>query len=52
MKVYTIFLVTCVGYHDDSYKQTMLGLYTHLSLKKNMIENHMSMVPNAWLTRK
>ena len=31
MKVYTAFLVTCVGYHDDSYKQTMLGLYFHFS---------------------
>jgi len=30
-KVYTTFLVTCVGYHDDSYKQTMLGLYTYFS---------------------
>ena len=31
MKVYTTFLVTCVGYHDDGYKPTMLGLYTHFS---------------------
>ena len=30
-EVYTTFLVTCVGYHDDSYKQIMLGLYTHFS---------------------
>ena len=37
-------------YHDDSYKQTMLGLYTHFSRK--MIENHVNMVPNALLTRK
>jgi len=51
MKVYTAFLVTCIGYHDDSYKQTMLGLYTHFSLKK-VIENHVNMVPNALLTRK
>ena len=50
MKVYTTFLGTCVGYHDDSYKQTMLGLYTYFSGK--MIENHMNMVPNALLTRK
>ena len=50
MKVYTAFLVTCVGYHDDSYKQTMLGLYTYFSWK--MIENHMNMVPNALLTKK
>ena len=28
-EVYTT--VTCVGYHDDSYKQTMLGLYPHFS---------------------
>ena len=50
MKVYTTFLVTCVGYHDDSCKQTMLGLYTHFSWK--MIENHVNMVTNAWLTKK
>ena len=49
-EVYTTFLVTCVGYHDDSNKQTMWGLYTHVSLK--MIENHVNMVPNAWLSRK
>jgi len=47
VKVHTTFLVTCVGYHDDSYKPTMLGLYARFS--KKMIENH---VPNAWLTRK
>jgi len=47
-EVYTI--VTCVGYHADSYKQTMLGIYTHFSSK--MIENHVNMVPNALLTRK
>jgi len=35
MKVYTTFLVTCVGYHDDSYKQTMLGLYTHFTEKND-----------------
>ena len=34
MKVYTTFLVTCVGYHNDGYQPTMLGLYTHFS-KKN-----------------
>jgi len=34
MKVYATFLVTCVGYHDDGYKPTMSGLYTHLSLKR------------------
>jgi len=28
-EVYTT--VTYVRYHDDSYKQTMLGLYTHFS---------------------
>jgi len=50
LKVYTAFLVTCIGYHDDSYKQTMLGLYTHFSWK--MIENHVNMVPNALLIRK
>ena len=50
VKVYTTFLVTCVGYHDDSYKQTMLGLYTCFSWK--MIENHVNMVPNTLLTRK
>jgi len=49
-KVYTIFLVTCVGYHDDGYKPTMLELYTYFSWK--MIENHVNMIPNAWLTRK
>jgi len=27
-EVYTTSLVTWVGYHDDSYKQTILGLYT------------------------
>jgi len=30
-EVYTTSLVTCVGYHKDSYKKTMLGLYTHFS---------------------
>ena len=34
-EVYTIFLVICVGYHDDSYKHTMLGFYTHFSLKND-----------------
>ena len=34
MEVHTTFLVTCVGYHDDGYNPTMLGLYTHFS-KKN-----------------
>jgi len=47
---HTTFIVTCVGYHNDGYKPTMLGLYAHFSLK--MIENHVNMVPNAWLTRK
>ena len=47
---HTTFLVTCVGYHDDGHKPTMLGLYTHLS--KKMIENHVNMVPSAWLIRK
>jgi len=28
---HTAFLVTCVGYHDDGHKPTMLGLYTHFS---------------------
>jgi len=32
---HTTFLVTCVGYHDDGYKPTMLGLYTYFSIKKN-----------------
>jgi len=50
MKVYTAFLVTYVGYHDDSYKQIMFGLYAHFSWK--MIENHVNIVPNALLTRK
>jgi len=46
----TTFLVTCVGYHEDGYKPTMLGLYTHFSIKKKMmIENHVNVVPNAWL---
>ena len=49
-KGHTTFLVTCVGYQDNGYKPTMLGLYTHLSKKK--IENHVNVVPNAWLTRK
>ena len=43
------------GYHDDGYKPTMLGLYTHLSWKKGwkkIIKNHVNVVPNAWLTRK
>jgi len=30
---HTTFLVTCVGYHDDVYKPTMLGLFTHFSKK-------------------
>ena len=47
---HTTFLVTCVGYHDNGYKPTMLGLYTHFSRKK--FENHVNVVPNAWLTRK
>ena len=47
---HTIFLVTCVGYHDNGYKPTMLGLYTYFSKKK--IENHVNVVPNAWITRK
>jgi len=34
MKVYTTCLVTCVGYHDDGYEPTMLGLYTRFC-KKN-----------------
>ena len=29
IKGHTTFLVTCVGYHDNGYKPTMLGLYTH-----------------------
>jgi len=33
-KGHTTFFVTCVGYHDNGYKPTMLGLYTHLSKKK------------------
>ena len=49
-KVFILFLVTCVGYHDDGYKPTMLELYTYFSWK--MIENHVNMIPNAWLTRK
>jgi len=31
---HTTFLVTCVGYHDDGYKPTKLGLYTHFSKNK------------------
>ena len=50
MKVHTAFLVACVRYHEDSYKQTTLGLYIHFSWK--IIENHVNMVPNALLTRK
>jgi len=30
---HTTFLVTSVRYHDDGYKPTMLGLYTHFSKK-------------------
>jgi len=49
---HTTFLVTCVGYHDNGYRPTLLGLYTHFSKKMKMIENDVNMVPNAWFTRK
>ena len=49
-EVYTTFLDTCVGHHDDNYKLSMFGLYTNFSWK--IFENHVNMVPNAWLTRK
>jgi len=38
---HTAFLVACVGYHDDGYKPTMLGLYTHLykKIEKNDLKS-------------
>jgi len=36
-KAYTVFLVTCIGYHGNSYKQTMVGLYIPFSWKWSKI---------------
>ena len=50
VKACTTFLVACVGYHGNNYKQTMIGfIYFFLS---TMIESCMNMVPNALLIRK
>ena len=50
VEIYTTFLVACVGYHGNDYKQTMIG-FMHFFFSM-MTGSCMNMVPNALLIRK
>ena len=47
MKVCTAFLVACIGYHGNDYKQTMIE-FIHF-FPSTMIESFKNMIPNVLL---